>query len=96
MGKIYTFDIGTRLRTTLNMDLNGYDTINYKIQKPSGAILTKPCTPEDVANGIIYYDTIANDLDEVGLHFIQVQVVFSGGDQFESETRKFKVYDSFK
>ena len=96
MGKIYTFDIGTRLRTTLSVNLTGYDTIEYKIQKPSGSVLTKPCTPEDLVNGIVYYDTILNDLDEVGVHYIQVQVVFLSGSQFESESQYFIVYDSFK
>ncbi len=97
MGKIYTFDIGTRLRMTLGIDLAGYDTIEYKINKPSGSILTKPCTPEDVANGIIYYDTVADDLDEIGTYDIQAQVVFViGSNRFESETQYFVVYDSFK
>ena len=96
MGKIYTFDIGTRLRTTLGVDLTGYDTIEYKINKPSGAVLTKPCTPEDEANGIVYYDTVVDDLDEIGTYDIQVQVVFLSGKQYESETQYFIVYDSFK
>lgn len=97
MGKIYTFDIGTRLRTTLGVDLAGYDTIEYKINKPSGSVLTKPLgPPEDEANGIVYYDTVLNDLDEAGTYDIQVQVVFLSGKQFESETQYFVVYDSFK
>lgn len=96
MGRIYKFDIGTRLRTTLNVDLAEYSSMNYKIKKPSGTILTKTCTPEDLANGIVYYDSIVNDFDEVGLYLIQVQVVFTDGDQNESETKSFRVYDSFK
>ena len=96
MGKIYTFDIGTRLRTTLNVDLAGYSTIDYKIQKPSGSILTKPCEVEDEANGIIFYDTVLNDLDEIGKYLIQTEIVFSSGVQNHSETQYFIVYDSFK
>ena len=96
MGKIYTFDIGTRLRTTLGVDLAGYDTIEYKINKPSGSVLTKTCVVEDEANGIVYYDTVVDDLDEIGTHDIQVQVVFLSGKQYESETQYFVVYDSFK
>ena len=96
MGKIYKFDIGTRLRTTLNVNLTGYSSIEYKIEKPGGSILTKPCTPEDLATGIIYYDTILNDLDELGTYNIQVQVVFASGSQFESKTKYFMVYDSFE
>lgn len=95
MGKIYKFDIGTRLRTTLSVDLAGYSSIDYKIKKPSGNTLTKTCTIEDQANGIVYYDTIDGDLDEIGTYLIQVQVVFTGGNQNESETQNFEVYDSF-
>ena len=98
MGKIYTFDIGTRLRTTLNTNLAGYSTVEYVVRKPNGSTLTVPVTDvEDEANGIVYYDTVLNDLDEVGMYYIQVQVVFvSGSSQFESETQYFRVYDPFK
>ncbi len=96
MGRIYKFDIGTRLRTTLDVDLTGNSTIEYKIEKPGGTILTKTCFPEDLVNGIVYYDTVLNDLDELGIYHIQVQVVFVSGSQFESETMYFTVYDSFK
>ena len=97
MGKIYTFDIGTRLRTTLNVSLAGYSTVKYKIQKPGGTTLTVPVTDvEDEANGIVYYDTVEADLDEIGKYLIQVQIVFLSGVQNESETQYFRVYDSFK
>jgi len=96
MGKIYTFDVGTRLRTTLSVDLTGYSTVEYKIKKPGGSTITKTCTVEDQANGIIYYDTVADDLDEVGTYLIQAQIVFASGNQNESETQNFVVYDSFK
>ena len=96
MGKIYIGDIGTRLRTTFNDDIAGYSTIVYKIKKPSGAILTKPCEVEDELNGIIYYITIAGDLDEVGPHLIQADVKFSSGNKNLSVTKSFIVYDVFK
>ena len=97
MGKIYTFDIGTRLRMTLNEDITGQSSVEYKIKKPGGTIETKTCSVEDLGDGILYYDTITGDLDVVGQYSIQAQVVFSAGvDQFESETQYFNVYDSFK
>ena len=96
MGKIYTYDIGTRLRTTLNTDLAGYNTVEYKIEKPDNTVLTKPCTPEDVDNGIVYYDTILNDLDQAGYYHIQTQIVFLSGNKYESETKEFRVYDPFE
>ena len=96
VNKIYIGDIGTRLRTTLNIDLAGYSSISYKIRKPSGSILTKPCTPEDVANGIIYYDSIDGDFDEVGSYRIQADITFTNGSHNESVTRSFTVYEKFK
>jgi len=97
MGKIYIFDIGTRLRTTLDVDLAGYDTVEYSIEKPDETSITRECQVEDEGNGIVYYDTILNDLDQHGTYHIQVQVVFVGGtSQFESETQDFIVYDPFK
>lgn len=95
MGKIYTFDIGTRLRTTLNANISGYSSVDYKIKKPDGTVLTKPCFIEDQATGIVYYDTILNDLSVPGSYSIQTQIVFTGGNQNESETQHFLVHDSF-
>lgn len=96
MGKIYIGDIGTRLRTTLNTDLAGYESIIYKIKKPSGIVMTKPCIPEDEANGIIYYDTVVDDLNETGPYLIQIDVRFSSGNKNLSVTKSFIVYNVFK
>ena len=96
MGKIYIGDIGTRLRTTLNTDIAGYSSIEYKIKKPSGTVMTKPCIPEDEATGIIYYDTVVDDLDEVGPYLIQIDVKFSSGNKNLSLTKSFIVYNVFK
>lgn len=96
MGKIYVGDIGTRLRTTLSIDLTGYSTIDYKIKKPSGSILTKTCTVEDAANGILYYDTIDGDLDESGSYLVQAKVDWASGNRNYSFTETFTVHDLFK
>ncbi len=95
MGKMYTFDVGTRLRTTLNADISGYSSVEYKIKKPDGTLLTKPCFIEDQATGIVYYDTILNDLSVPGSYSIQTQIVFASGNQNESVTQHFLVHDSF-
>ena len=93
--KIYIGDIGTRLRTTLNEDLAGYSSIEYKIQKPSGTILTKPCVPEDVLNGIVYYDSVDGDFDELGFYKIQTDINFASGSHNESVTQTFYVSKKF-
>ena len=96
MGKIYIGDIGTRLRTTLNTNITGYSSIKYKIKKPNGTILTKTCSPEDIENGIVYYDTILDDLDEVGSYSIQLEIIFTNGNKNSSETKPFLVYDLYE
>jgi len=96
MGKIYKGDIGTRLRTTFNDNIAGYSSMDYKIKKPSGSIMTKSCEPEDETTGIIYYDTVDGDLDEVGAYYIQVDINFSSGNKNLSLTKSFLVYDVFK
>lgn len=96
MGKIYTFDIGTRLRTTFSADITGYSSVEYKIKKPDGTTMTKTCIVEDQANGIVYYDTVEDDLDQAGSYSIQAEIVFSGGDQNKSVTQYFLVYDDYE
>ncbi len=70
--------------------------MTYKIKKPSGIVVTKPCTPEDETEGIIYYDTVVNDLDEAGPYLIQIDVKFNSGNKNLSITKSFIVYDVFK
>jgi hypothetical protein len=94
--KIYKGDIGTRLRTTLSADLSGYKTIVYKIRKPSGIVIEKPCTLEDETNGIVYSDTVDGDFDEAGTYLIQVEVEFINGNINKSKTQKFEVYDVYE
>jgi len=96
MGKIYTGDIGTRLRHTLNVDLTGYSSIDYKIKKPSGTVLTKTCVVEDLSEGIIYYDIIAGDIDEEGEYLIQGYIQFASGNKNYSVTETFTVHNLFK
>jgi len=96
MSKIYTFDIGTRLRTTLGSDLTGYSTVEYKIKLPDNTIETKTCVVEDEATGIVYYDSVAEDFDDNGTYYLQVEVVFAAGSQFLSETTTFDVYSAYK
>jgi len=96
MAKTYTFDIGTRLRTTLNADLTGYDTVEYRIKDPDGKTVTETCVIEDETNGIVYYDSVAEDFEDSGTYYLQVEVVFAAGSQFLSETTSFRVYSAYE
>jgi hypothetical protein len=94
--KSYVGDIGTILRTTLDSDLTGYSTVEYKIIKPDATILTKTCVIEDVTDGIVWYKAIAGDLNVVGIYYCQVKMVFTDGDQFRSRTESFEIFQEFK
>lgn len=94
MGKTYTDDIGTRIRTTLDEDITGYSSVTYYIEYPSGTEETKTCTVEDASDGIVYYDTVSGDLDEEGIYKIQT-LVDMGATQYLSETQQFRVYGDY-
>ena len=96
MAKSYLGDIGTRIRTTLNTDLTNLNTVKYYIKKPSKVIATKTCVVEDVPTGIVYYDVVANDFDEVGVYMVQAELVFNDASKFLSETRNFEIFQEHK
>ena len=62
------------------------------IKKPSGTLLTKTPTV-DFATGIITYDTISGDLDEIGEYKVQVRGIFTDGDDLWSDRDSFTVYE---
>jgi len=96
-GKVYVNDIGTKIRTVLNENLTNMVSIVYEIKKPDDTeVEWTPVSTEDVIKGIVYYDTVSGDQDQVGEYFHQCYVIFSNGDEFRSETRSYSVYAKFK
>lgn len=91
--EIHLDDIGTRFTVTIMdddevVDLSSYTTKQIILSKPSGEKLTKTATfLTDGTDGVIYYDSISGDLDEVGLWRIQAIL-----DTFHSNISTFKVY----
>ena len=95
--EIHVGDIGTAFEVTLEdcgsvVDLTGASSIQYIFATPSGATLTKVGNLlTDGTDGIVVYNTIADDLDEAGTWKIQVKVVLPTGT-WSSNIEKFRVY----
>ena len=73
-------------------DLTGYSTVTLKIRKPSGTILTKTPSVFDLDDGILTYESITGDLDEVGDYTVEVFVTYPDGDSIKGELDNFTVY----
>ena len=93
MTTIYRNSIGVRFVVDTKMDLSTATLTALLIKKPTETV-TWNTTIQDATNGIIYYDTIANDLDEEGIYVLQ-SYVESGTSRFYGEAVKFHVRNKF-
>jgi hypothetical protein len=73
-------------------DLTGYSAVSMKIRKPSGTLLTKTPTVSALSTGVLTYETISGDLDEVGDYTVEVLLTYPDGDYIKSELDNFAVY----
>ena len=96
--EIHQHDIGTRFLITVKdngvpVDVSsGVRQIN--IRKPSDNILNKIgsiISSGSASSGVMYYDTIAGDLDEIGHYKLQAKVAIPSGT-FYTDIYTFKVH----
>ena len=73
-------------------DLTGYSAVSMKIRKPGGTLLTKTPTVSALTTGVLTYETISGDLDEVGDYTVEVLLTYPDGDYIKSELDNFTVY----
>lgn len=89
-------DIKVRLKVTIieddaALDISTATVKSIIFQKPDGTILTKTATfLTDGTDGIIYYDTIAGDLDQSGIYKVQGAVSIGSGS-YKGSKSTFKV-----
>lgn len=99
-------DIGTVLLATISdtdssggtsaEDVSSATTMQIKLRKPSGTVLTKTASfYTDGTDGKIKYVTESGDLDEVGVWYIQALVVVSDGT-FSTNSVSFKVHENLQ
>tara|TARA_Y100000994_G_scaffold246549_2_gene250084 strand:- start:151 stop:459 length:309 start_codon:yes stop_codon:yes gene_type:complete len=95
--EIHQNDVGTQFLVTVKdgssaVNISSATTKQLIIKKPSGTKLTKAAAySTDGADGKIYYNTVADDLDEAGTYKLQGKVVISDGT-FYTDITTFKVY----
>lgn len=78
-------DIGTVIRVTITengspLNVAGASTKEIVLFKPSGAVVVKAAAfTTNGADGQIQYTTLAGDLDDVGVWYVQARVVLGAG-----------------
>ena len=95
--EIHQNDVGTQFLVTVKdgssaVNISSATTKQLIIKKPSGTKLTKAAAySTDGTDGKIYYNTVADDLDEAGTYKLQGKVIISDGT-FYTDITTFKVY----
>jgi hypothetical protein len=80
MGKIYLNQDSLRIQLTVDVSIAGATLQQIKYIKPiSGDTGFWSATVEDPNSGIIYYDLVGDELDEVGTWVLWAYVTFSDG-----------------
>jgi hypothetical protein len=99
--EIHQDDIGTRFQITIR-ECNGTDTIDVStalyrqltFRKPSDTLVTRTASifnDGSATSGVIYYDSVAGDLDEVGNYKLQAKISFASGTYY-TDIYTFKVH----
>jgi hypothetical protein len=97
MQEIHQNDIGTRFILTVKennnvIDLSTASQIDLIFKTPSKSVFTRTASLlNNGADGKIFYDTIQDDLSEVGMYKIQAKVFFLNGT-FNSVVHSFQVH----
>ena len=100
--EIHQNDIGTRFLITVKDDGNivnisgvGASTVHQlNFRKPSDTVINRNATLQDVGiSGVMFYDTVAGDLDEAGIYKMQAKVVTPSGTYF-TDVHTFKVHSN--
>ena len=70
----------------------GSSTHQINIKNPDDTVVNRSATLRDVGiSGVMYYDTIAGDLDQAGTYKLQAKVVIPSGTYF-TDVYTFKVH----
>ena len=98
--QIHQNDIGTRFLISIQDDgvpvnisgVDGSSVHQLSFRKPSDKIIYRNATLQDYGiSGVMYYDSVAGDLDEVGVYKLQAKVARPSGTHY-SDIYTFTVY----
>ena len=98
--EIHKDDVGTRFLITVKDDglpvnisgVSGGSVHQVSFRKPSDTVIDRNATLKDYGiSGVMFYDTVAGDLDEAGLYKLQAKVIVPSGTFF-TDIFSFKVH----
>ena len=97
--EIHVDDIGTRFLVTVNdgtatVDLSSASALQIDFRKPSDTIINRTGSQigdGSSTSGVMYYDSVAGDLDEVGNYKLQGKVTLTSGTYY-TDIHTFKVH----
>ena len=100
--EIHQNDVGTRFEITIKDDGNivnrsgvdGGSIHQLSFRKPSDSVIDRNATLKDYGiSGVMFYDTVAGDLDEAGVYKLQARVIVPSGTFF-TDIYTFKVHSN--
>ena len=100
--EIHQDDIGTRFLITVKDDgelvnisgVGGSTIHQISFRKPSDTVVNRNATLQDFGiSGVMFYDSIAGDLDEAGLYKLQAKVVVPSGTYY-TDIYSFKFHSN--
>ena len=100
--EIHKDDVGTRFLVTIKdnvharVDLTGATLKQLNFRKPDDSVLNRTASGlggGSESSGIMYYDTVAGDLDAVGVYKMQGKVTIPSGT-FYTDIYTFKVHSN--
>lgn len=97
--EIHKDDIGTRFRLTVKdgadlVNISGALSLRVDIRKPDDSVINRTASRFDdgsALSGVMYYDTVAGDLDEAGNYKLQGVVALPSGT-YHTDIHSFKVH----
>lgn len=97
--EIHVDDIGTRFQVTIKddgavVDLSAASSLVISFRKPSDTVLNRTgstLSDGSVVSGVMYYDSVGGDLDEIGNYKLQGKVALTSGT-FYTDIQTFKVH----
>lgn len=98
--EIHQNDIGTRFLLTVKdgadlVNISGATALQVDFRKPSDTVINRSALRFDdgsSVSGVMYYDAVAGDLDEVGKYKLQGRVFLGGSGTFYTDIHTFQVH----
>jgi len=99
--EIHQNDIGTRFLLTVKdgsdlVDISEASALQVDFRKPSDTVISRAGSrfnDGSSVSGVMYYDIVAGDLDEVGKYKLQGKIFLGGGSgTFYTDIHTFKVH----